>query len=78
MKFDIPVYVALIIGLIEVFKRIGLATRFLPVSAMLLGLACAYLGNVGGSSVSNLFIGIALGLSSMGLFSGTKSTIQKK
>ena len=79
MKFDIPLYVALIIGLTEVLKRIGLPTRILPVSAMLLGLLFSYLGNVGGSSGANLFVGIALGLSGCGLFDfGTKTLFPKK
>ena len=78
MKFDIPLYVALIIGLTEVFKRIGLPSRILPVCAMLLGLMFAYVGNVGGSSVANLFVGLALGLSGMGLFDVAKTTIAGK
>jgi len=78
MTFDIPLYVALIIGLTEVFKRMGLTARFLPVVAMLLGLLCSYLGNVGGSSVANLFVGVAMGLSGCGLFDVAKTTIVGK
>ena len=78
MKFDIPIYIALIIGLTEVLKRIGLTTRLLPLAAMLLGLLFAYLGNVGGNSGANLFMGLALGLSGAGLFDFGKVTIVGK
>ena len=78
MEFNIPIFVALIIGLTEVLKRVGLPVRFLPLSAILLGLLFSFLGNVGGSLSANLFVGLALGLSGCGLFDFGKVTIAGK
>lgn len=76
------VAVPLIVGLVEVFKRAGLPRRFAPLVSMVLGLglslgymATGITGN-GPSLMDSLVIGIALGLSASGLYSGGKTAIE--
>lgn len=68
--------VALIMGLAEVIKRIGLNSRWIPLVDVFLGLlsgVCVYgLGkNLG--ILNGIVIGLAMGLSACGLFSGIKN-----
>lgn len=72
-------HIALIIGLAEIIKRLGLDTRFIPLIDLALGLISGifvfglYL-NYG--VVIGVIIGIAEGLSACGLFSGVKNLTQ--
>lgn len=74
---DINLYgvalVPLIIGLVEAFKMAGLSNKYTPLFSLFLGvvLGVAFLDN--GDMASNLLVGIALGLSASGLYSGTKT-----
>ena len=77
------VAVPLIIGILEVFKRIGIESKFVPAIALMLGIISGFAIN--GFDISNteiiinsVYTGIALGLSSVGLYSGTKNTIENK
>jgi len=68
--------VALIIGLAELFKQIGLNKRWIPLVDIGLGLASGIF--IYGIAMSyglldGIIIGIALGLSACGLFSGFKN-----
>lgn len=68
--------VALIIGLAELFKQIGLNKRWIPLVDLGLGLASGIF--IYGIAMSyglldGIIIGIALGLSACGLFSGFKN-----
>ena len=70
--------VALIIGIAEIIKRMGMATKFIPLVDLGLGLISGigvYTMSMGYSLTSGVLIGIALGLSACGLFSGIKNTI---
>lgn len=81
--------VPLIVGLVEVAKRLGLEARWAPPLALILGLAIS-LGSlfVGGcrlegtpqpatcnTLVEALLVGVALGLSAAGLYSGAKKAM---
>lgn len=68
--------VALIIGLAELFKQIGLNKRWIPLVDLGLGLTSGIF--IYGIAMSyglldGIIIGIALGLSACGLFSGFKN-----
>ena len=71
--------IALIIGLAEIIKKLGLDTRFIPLIDLALGLISGifvfgmYL-NYG--VAIGVIIGIAEGLSACGLFSGFKNLTQ--
>lgn len=68
--------VPVIVGLTELLKRTGVPNKFLPVVALFLGLFLAFYYLVPGDPKQAVLLGIVLGLSSIGLFSGTKNTIQ--
>lgn len=71
----------MIVALVEGAKRAGLPTRWAPVLAVALGLACGLLAQVA-TVAPRVHIwyeaagaGIALGLSAAGLYSGTKTLL---
>lgn len=67
--------IPIIIGLIEAAKIIGMPKRFSPVLALVLGIAAGVIYIDPGDIKGGILIGIAIGLSSIGLYSGTKNTI---
>lgn len=69
--------IAITLGVTEVTKRIGLKERFAPIVALLVGLLSVYL-TVDGINIKELVVdGIVVGLSAMGLWSGTKALAGK-
>lgn len=71
--------VALIIGIAELMKRVGVASRFIPLIDLGLGLVsgiCVYGIAMEYGMVDGIILGIALGLSACGLFSGIKNVSQ--
>jgi hypothetical protein len=61
--------VAVTMGLIEVVKRTELVSnRFLPLIALVIGVGTFYIG-----TSTSVLMGIATGLSAVGLFSGVKA-----
>lgn len=72
--------IALIIGLAELCKQLGCPTRFIPLIDLGLGLVsgcCVYAVGLGEPWINGIMLGIAMGLSACGLFSGIKNTIEK-
>jgi len=69
--------VPLIIGIIEVAKKIGLPIKLAPLVAIILGVAGAFLLENGAIS-QKILLGIVFGLSSSGLYSGGKAVIKPK
>ncbi len=68
--------VAIIIGLAEIIKRLGLEKRFIPIVDVVLGLICGYgvyYVSLGRTVTESVLVGLALGLSACGLFSGIKN-----
>ncbi|MHB8645878.1 MAG: hypothetical protein ACYDAR_08850 [Thermomicrobiales bacterium] len=69
----------IIVALVEGAKRAGLPTRWAPMLAVLLGLACGLLAHAAAVAprvhlwYEAAGAGIALGLSAAGLYSGTKT-----
>ena len=75
---DSAVIIAIITGLIEVFKKLGLNTKFAPVISVILGLFFTfYVANytINADIVIN---GLIIGLSACGLYSGAKTLIRGK
>lgn len=78
MEFmDVEVFgvalVPIILGLVELFKRTGFPDKWSPVLSVILGLlAGVYLLDTGSLS-EGIVVGLALGLSATGLYSGTKN-----
>lgn len=71
----VAVSIAIVIGLTEVVKRLGLPKKFIPAFAVLLGAGISMA--TGGVTTTAILGGIIVGLTSQGLYSGTKATIGK-
>lgn len=74
---DIEVYgvfiVPLILGLVEIAKKAGLPSKWSPVFAVVLGLVAGLTLLFPGDPGQGVVIGLALGLSATGLYSGAKN-----
>lgn len=71
--------IALIIGLAEIAKKMGLPTKWIPIFDLVLGLISGIVvyGIAQGQGILNgVMLGLAIGLSACGLFSGIKNTVQ--
>lgn len=67
------IQVSLIVGLAEVFKKIGLEAQWVPVIDVLLGLLVSFFMYDHIRISERIAIGICLGLEACGLFSGIKN-----
>lgn len=69
------------VGLVQVIKSSGLPTRLAPLATILVGVFLQYLVNVALSSEQSLamtiLLGLIVGLSASGLYSGVKTTAGK-
>lgn len=66
--------VAVIVGVVEIFKGVGLPSKYAPLLSLFLGLL-ASLGFDGFSTLS-VFTGVLYGLTASGLYSGVKTTLK--
>lgn len=64
--------VPVLVGLVAVLKKLGLASRLLPLTALLLGTGMIFLFDYNPKWLE----GVVLGLSAVGLYSGTKNTVK--
>lgn len=72
--------VALIIALAELIKRLGLDKRYIPLVDLGLGIISGvviYTIYMAMHPIEGVVLGIALGLSACGLFSGVKNVAEK-
>lgn len=72
--------IALIIGIAELIKRSGFKTKYIPLIDLGLGVVsgvCVFGLMLGQGLAQGAVIGIALGLSACGLFSGIKNISEK-
>lgn len=72
-----PIYIILVpivIGMVQVFRKLGLSSRFAPLFAVISGIvgALTVAPSIDGAVVLQ---GIMVGLSAAGLFSGVKTTV---
>ncbi|MGI5882336.1 MAG: hypothetical protein ACOX7L_04620 [Dethiobacteria bacterium] len=68
--------VPIIMGLIELLKRVGIPKRYTPLFAVLIGILCGFYYIAPDDPKKAVLLGIVLGLSSIGLYSGTKNTYE--
>jgi len=68
------VIIPVVVGLVEISKRAGLPAKYSPFLAIALAMAGMFL--IGGFTVSAGIQGLVFGLSSSGLYSGTKSVLK--
>lgn len=78
MTIETGIIIAIIIGLVSVAKKLGLNSKFAPVLALALGVGINLVVKYLGTETGELVIGgLICGLTSMGLYSGTKATFKK-
>ena len=73
--------VALIIGLAQLVKNLGLKSKYIPLFDVLCGLVggiLVYFIEFKYDLIQSIMIGLAIGLSACGLFSGIKNLAEKK
>ncbi|MCU5094997.1 holin [Bacillus wiedmannii] len=68
---EISVIIAVVVGLSQIVKTIGLQTKYVPLLNLTLGIVLGVLF-LGGDIKTNVFQGIIIGLSASGLFDHTK------
>ena len=74
------IQIALIVGLAEMFKLLGIQKRWIPLVDLLFGLMSGYFVYhiyFQNGIIESVVLGIALGLSACGLFSGIKNVMGK-
>lgn len=69
--------VPLLIGLLEVFKKLGLNDKYVPIFSVVLGIGTGIALFSEGDLATGIIQGIFIGLSAVGLYSGTKNTLEK-
>lgn len=73
--------IGLICGIAEIFKMFGVDKKWIPIIDIVFGILsglCVYTGAQKYTITEGVVLGIALGLSACGLFSGIKNTIRKE
>lgn len=69
--------IPLLIGILEVFKKVGLKEKYIPIFSVVLGMFIG-IGLFGNGDIKvGLVQGIFIGLSAVGLYSGTKNTLER-
>jgi hypothetical protein len=74
MEYTIAVLVAIVIGATQVAKIAGLAKRWLPTFAVVIGVAISVIHT--GLTGNAVLEGLMVSLMSMGLYSASKTTVK--
>ena len=76
LVINYSILTAVVIGLVEVAKKLGMSEKFAPLLALILGLGFAFMGFTANADLTQTIVGgIIIGLSAVGLYSGTKNVI---
>lgn len=70
-------FIPLIIGVVEVFKSIGLKKKFVPLLSLCVGILIGVFYIYPEDIKSGAIVGMMYGLSASGLYSGTKNSIER-
>lgn len=68
------VLIPVILGLAEIAKSLGMPKKYSPIVSLVLGIIAGIVYVHPENLVAAILVGIALGLSAVGLYSGTKNT----
>lgn len=71
------VIIPLILGLVELCKKAGVNKKILPFIALVLGIVIGVVYVTDFDLKQGILVGVMLGLSASGLYSGTKNTVEK-
>ena len=76
---ELAIAIGIVIGLVEVFKQLGLSSRFAPLLAIVLGILAMGVEEVIGVQITNVIVqGLIVGLSACGLWDVGKKSILGK
>lgn len=67
--------IPLVLGLVELFKRAGVSAKYSPFVAVILGILAGVF-YISSDIKEGVIIGLMLGLSASGLYSGTKNLVK--
>lgn len=70
------VVIPVILGLVEVLKRLGMPSQWAPVASLVLGLGSGFIYLAPGEPSAAVLAGLIAALSAMGLWSGPKAMIR--
>ena len=68
--------IPLLIGILEVIKKLGINKKYIPIISLLLGIGTGILLFADGDLKVGIIKGIYIGLSAVGLYSGAKNTVE--
>ena len=74
MGNETVILVPVIVGLVEIVKRLGMPSRFCPVLAVVLGIGLSFAG-LHPSPLETILEGVVAGLSASGLYDVGKKTL---
>lgn len=77
---DITAYgialVPVVTGMVQLLKMSGLPKKYTPITSLILGILSGYYYLAPDDPPKAIFMGIVVGLSAVGLYSGAKNTMQ--
>ena len=74
MEESLSISIAIVVGLVEIAKRIGLPTKFCPLLSVVLGLGVSLISDFSDWK-KGLFSGLIVGLSASGLYDIAKKPV---
>ena len=77
MEYTEAVIIAIIVGLVELFKQAGLPKKASPLVALAFGIAGGVIYLFPGDIKAGIFMGLVMGLSASGLYSGGKTLLEQ-
>lgn len=74
---DESIAAPIILGLVEVFKQVGLPSKFSPLLACVFGILYGLFVSGAETIAKGVMVGLIEGLAASGLYSGTKNVTQQ-
>jgi Kef-type K+ transport system membrane component KefB len=68
--------VPVVLAMVELLKRAGIPKKLSPIVSIVLGILAGFYYLAPDDPKKAIFLGLVVGLSAIGLFSGTKNTIE--
>lgn len=78
MEYTEAIIIAVIVGLVELLKQAGLPKKASPLVALAFGIAGGIIYLFPGDAKAGIFMGLVMGLSASGLYSGGKALLEHK
>lgn len=76
MEYTDVLLIAVIVGLVELLKKLNLPHKLLPVASLVFGLIGGVFYLFPHDIKAGLLMGVIMGLSASGLYSGVKNTVE--